>query len=447
MMRTLLSWLAPPARVVVAGLLLVSASAHVFNGYQLYASVLDYRLLPASVATMVAAVLPFAQLAVGVSILFVPIYRRAALLLAAVLFSAFLFAQTSAYERGLDISCGCFGGDGSQIGWRSIAIPGLGLFCSLLALAYRRTVARSPTVELRQPAFAGHPGFTLIELIVVIAIISILVGLLLPAIQKVRATSARMSCQNKMKQCGLALHNHHTAVGYFPPGLSVTADRGKYPFLGWTAHLLPYLEQDAVWGKVQSAFATDPAPLTFYGHPPHAELMATPILHYACPADARTPGPGSTGAVNVAHTSYLGVEGRDQRTRDGVLFLDSRIRIADVTDGTSQTILLGERPPASDLKLGWWYRGWGQAKEGSAEMLLGAKETNETRSECPGGPFPYAAGRIDRLCDAFHFWSLHPGGANFAFADGSVRFLTYDADKILPALATRAGGETVESER
>ena len=130
---------------------------------------------------------------------------------------------------------------------------------------------------------------------------------------------------------------------------------------------------------------------------------------------------------------------------DGVLYLGSTTRLSDVTDGTSNTLAVGEWPPSRDLILGWWYAGWGQDKDGEGDMLLGARTRNHSEygRGCPAGPFDFKAGSFDDQCDAFHFWSPHPGGANFAFADGSVRFLNYSADSILPALATRAGGEAV----
>jgi len=421
------------ANWVVAGMLLVSATTHVFNGYQLFGDVLDYRLLPDALARFVAATLPYAQLTLGVSILFIPSNRRAAMQVSAVLFVVFLVAQSSAYYRNLDISCGCFGREDARIGWRSLAVPCIGLTCAVLSLLRRRSI----------PSSVPRAGFTLLEMIVVIAILSILIALILPAVQKVRVSAARVDCQNRMKQSALALHGYHTSTGALPPGLSVQSDGGKFPYLGWTARLLPHLEQEALWRKIESVFATDPAPLTFFGHLPHAAVQATPIRAYACPADSRVPGPDSSASVQAAYTSYLGVEGQNQFVRNGLLFPDSKIRFSDVGDGTSQTLMLGERPPASDFSLGWWYRGWGQAKEGSAEMLLGAREINETRSSCQAEPYAFAAGDIKNPCDTFHFWSLHPGGANFAFADGSVRFLSYSADTILPALATRAGGEPV----
>jgi prepilin-type processing-associated H-X9-DG protein len=140
------------------------------------------------------------------------------------------------------------------------------------------------------------------------------------------------------------------------------------------------------------------------------------------------------------------VEGTDQFRHDGLLYLDSRLRFAAIRDGTSTTLMVGERPPSADKSLGWWYAGWGQQKNGSADSVLGVQELNtspKTQKICPPGPYDFRPGNLDNPCDAFHFWSLHPGGAHFLFADGSVHFLRYSVAPLMPALATRAGGETV----
>jgi len=283
---------------------------------------------------------------------------------------------------------------------------------------------------------------SLLELLVVVAIFGLLLALTLAGVQRTRATAARASCQNNLRQVGLALHSYHTAAGQFPPGVSGEGAKSQYPFLGWQGHLLPHIEQSALWDATVAAYKQTP---DFLRVPPHVGL-ATPITFYACPMDTRTSSVQLVkGATRVALTSYLGVEGTNAFRRDGMLFLNSTTRLADVTDGTSQTLLVGERPPSADLVLGWWYAGWGQDKDGEGDMLLGARTKNNRTwaADCPIGPYPFSAGKLDNQCDAFHFWSPHPGGANFVFADGSVRFLAYSADPIMPALATRAGGEAV----
>jgi prepilin-type processing-associated H-X9-DG protein len=283
----------------------------------------------------------------------------------------------------------------------------------------------------------------LIELLVVIAVIGVLLGLLLPAVQRVRAAADRIQCANNLKQIGLALHNYHDAHSVLPPG--VTSERRGEPFprTTWLTRLLPYLEQEPLWRATIAAYAYQPWP---YLNPPHVGF-GTPIRVFACPADSRTLEAQDTHqGLRPALTSYVGVLGTAYERTDGVLFRDSRVRLTDITDGTTSTLMVGERPPSADLWYGWWYAGYGQAGTGSADMLLGVRERNFGGgyvSDCPPGPYHFRAGRVDEQCDLFHFWSLHPGGAHFLFADGSARFLTYSADQALPALATRSGGEAV----
>jgi prepilin-type processing-associated H-X9-DG protein len=118
--------------------------------------------------------------------------------------------------------------------------------------------------------------------------------------------------------------------------------------------------------------------------------------------------------------------------------------LAGIRDGASQTIMVGERPPSTDLEFGWWYAGSGQSQlSGSGDMVLGVRELNKRIPSCDAGPYSFTPGRLDNQCDMFHFWSLHSGGAHFLMADGSVHFLRYDADPIMPALASRNGGEIV----
>lgn len=283
-----------------------------------------------------------------------------------------------------------------------------------------------------------RPAFTLLELLVVLAIIAVLLGLLLPAIQRVRDASLRSYCQNNLRQIGLAVQQYHDTYRVFPPAVRTGDD--PYPFLTWQARLLPWLEQAALWGEAQRAFQTD----SRFWMPTHNSVRTTPLTIFICPADGRTIGNPSPGKRAAAFTHYLGVSGN--KSGDGLLYEDASLRLANVRDGTSQTLLAGERPPSADERFGWWYAGIGQNYDGTVDSHLSVRQRNQTfrAPMCSKGPYQFKPGDADNLCDMFHFWSLHIGGASFLFADGSVRFLDYSADGILPALATRAGGEVVQ---
>ncbi len=292
----------------------------------------------------------------------------------------------------------------------------------------------------------GRSAFTLIELIVVLAIIAILIGLLLSAVQNVRQAAARLDCQNRLKQLALALHNEHDTRGTLPPGHRSPLHPDRKLHTGWTLSLLPHLEQVSLFQQSQYAFQISPLP---YFSPPHV-ARETVLTAFICPSDSRT----STTQIDtrtgkpVALLSYLGVSGTQTTAKDGLLYQDSRHRLTDATDGTSNTLLIGERPPSHDFRFGWWYAGVGQNLTGSADLILGVREPNlqpvTSGSSCGPGRWPFvAASGFDDPCGMFHFWSPHSGGANFAFADGSVRFLRYSANDVMPALATRAGGEVV----
>jgi prepilin-type N-terminal cleavage/methylation domain-containing protein/prepilin-type processing-associated H-X9-DG protein len=285
-------------------------------------------------------------------------------------------------------------------------------------------------------------AFTLLELLVVIAILSILMGMLLSAVQQARAAADRLKCQNNLKQIGLALHTYHDRHGLLPPGHSSLSPKNPLPWSGWPLALLPDLEKLALFANAQAAYRLTRNPFL---NPPHTELM-TVVAIYVCPSDARAASAqrALVSGRMAGFTDYLGVSGKNYATDDGVLYQDSQVRFADVTDGISNTLLVGERPVSTDFQYGWWYAGIGQKFTGSGDMILGIREVNllpVKPGTCGPGAYPYGPGRIGNQCDMFHFWSLHPGGANFLFADGSIHFIPYSAEPILLELATRAGGE------
>jgi prepilin-type N-terminal cleavage/methylation domain-containing protein/prepilin-type processing-associated H-X9-DG protein len=289
-------------------------------------------------------------------------------------------------------------------------------------------------------------AFTLIELLVAIAIMAILTGLLLAAVQRVRESAARLKCQNNVKQITLALHQFHDANHTLPPGHRSLLNRDLMPFSGWPVSVLPFVEQQTLADQARRAYRILPLPFV---SPPHTGLSAV-VPAFLCPDDGRitTPQVSQRTKKLVAFTSYLGVSGRDSTAKDGVLYQDSRVSLTDIADGTSNTLLLGERPPSADFQFGWWYAGIGQRLTGGGDMILGVREPNlqpiVSGSKCGPGNYPFMpADGFDDPCGMFHFWSPHPGGANFALCDGSVRFLAYTANPVMPALASRAGGEAV----
>jgi len=317
-------------------------------------------------------------------------------------------------------------------------------------------------------------GFTLVELLVVIAIIGILIALLLPAVQAAREAARRTQCRNNFKQIGLALHNYHDTHRSFPPGyLSVVGPGGpaddRGPGWGWAALVLPYLEQTNVHQQIRfNADITDPV---------NAAIRVTSLPVFRCPSDVGNPtftvdALGDTtpnystpltdvngNPVSVATSNYVGVFGNPEITVDpgyllpwpersaahqGMFYRNAVVRMSDVTDGTSNTLFVGERsatlayatwagavtggqvPPRNPNPYGW-------PPEGAPVLILGhTGDVYDSPPHTPNSP-------VNHVDD---FWSLHPQGVNFLLVDGSVRNISNTINpQIWWALGTRAGGE------
>lgn len=294
-------------------------------------------------------------------------------------------------------------------------------------------------------------GFTLIELLVVIAIIAILIALLVPAVQKVRAAAARTQCQNNIRQIAIAVHSYHDANKRLPPGLDTKTGASLW-MLSWQGRILPYIEQEPLGKTIDPEYKRFYNPWGQYwvagwgGQPPH-KALALGLPMYWCPLEgreliARNVDFGNGNLTDIGLTEYLGVSGTNGAAADGLLHANSSVRLHNISDGSSNTLMIGERPPSRDLFFGWWYAGAGPDGMGTGDCVLGARDYGYADSMgCARGLTGFLAGNLNVDCDQVHFWSLHDGGGVFALGDASVRFISYDANSVFPALCTRAGGE------
>jgi prepilin-type N-terminal cleavage/methylation domain-containing protein/prepilin-type processing-associated H-X9-DG protein len=304
-------------------------------------------------------------------------------------------------------------------------------------------------------------GITLIELLVVITIIAILIALLLPAVQAGREAARRARCANNLKQIGLAIHNYYGAVGGFPPGyVSLVpghqpTDLEFGPGWGWGTMVLQFIEQTPLYDALNFNLPiTDPGSQT---------VRASNLSVYLCPSsDGAGPirlsdSSGKSLVNDLSPGQYVASAGQFQvadwpSDNNGVFFRNSRVGLRDITDGSSLTMMAGER--SRTISDATWVgvvpraefctkpaRDYEECRPSYAMVLAHTGPT-------PPGGYTWVVVPNSKSAAVDNFWSLHPGGCNFVFCDGSVRFLkeTIDAE-VFSSLSTRAGGEVIGADQ
>ena len=289
-------------------------------------------------------------------------------------------------------------------------------------------------------------GFTLIELLVVIAIIAILVALLLPAVQQAREAARRSSCKNNLKQMALALHNYHDTHRVFPPGYVIQrnpgvttdcADGNGTNCYGWGAMVLPFVEQAALYDQLKGETNNFAANRSWScdGGMTARDVVRQVLTAFVCPSDAKGPISTTANASGncAAKSNYIGVAGGNWgsacNNADGMFYGNSDTRMRDVTDGTSNTLMVGEREAKTNTarRDGIWIGTNGSKPSwdnsiGHGDALGGTGSSSATTRERTKINYQGTSANVA-------FSSLHKGGAQFALADGSIRFLSENIDQ------------------
>lgn len=247
----------------------------------------------------------------------------------------------------------------------------------------------------------------------------------------------------------LATHHYHADHGHLPIGCDYLLKQhfGPNPIKGsvglsWHTSILPYIEQEALWRAAWQAHKNAPRGDT----PEHDVVLRHVVRTFLCASDANPLVYNYRGEA-AAMNDYVGVAGSGVAHNDGIFHADFVVTLASITDGTSNTVMIGERPAMVNGESSGWYSQWGRAPCRIAQIHSTQYFFDYAGAGgCSNDRRPLRPSTLGSPCGRVHFWSIHPGGANFAFADGSVRFIKYEQGDILEWLATRAGGETVSDD-
>ncbi|MFO0847049.1 MAG: DUF1559 domain-containing protein [Gemmataceae bacterium] len=310
----------------------------------------------------------------------------------------------------------------------------------------------------------GPSGFTLIELLVVIAIVAILIGLLLPAVQKVREAAARMTCSNNLKQQILGMHNYAAAFDHYPPAIKNDAKQpyDYFPGWGWGTLVLPFVEQEPLY-KALDPDGRPFGPQVSYvtARPTHTDgLGQTRLRVFRCPSDpapdlngfrlgVSTAGGGYQPDPNgpFALSNYRAICGTDaapggvfvaNQDRNGVMWQNSKVRFTDISDGTSNTVVVGECVFEPDPKKAGDQPKWAAVWAGHTGYFNGGVRISDTMWH-----LDEASAKINGEASQA-FGSRHPGGAFFGFGDGSVRLFRDGVDPgLVKWLGCRNDGKVI----
>jgi len=275
-------------------------------------------------------------------------------------------------------------------------------------------------------------GFTLIELLVVIAIIAVLIALLLPAVQQAREAARRTQCRNNLHQLALALHNYHDAHSVFPYGTGLYSSGANAHDLSWGVMVLPFIDETSLYNAFNFNQGKPGYPSNLTNH----TVRACPLAQFQCPTNSNPMLVGTTTGRTIL-SDYASCDGNCGATvlncTNGVLGYLTSVRMRDVRDGTSQTIMLGEqRDPVSNNR--YVYR---SVYNGMTRHTGVPMQSWPVTARYSGGNPTWAT----------DFGSHHEGGAFFTFTDGATRFLSENIDQgVFASLGTRANNEIVDDE-
>ncbi|MFN0016613.1 MAG: DUF1559 domain-containing protein [Pirellulaceae bacterium] len=446
-------------RCSVGALLCISGWLHFTNSYQFLNSVFKYNAVGETAGVALAAILPSVQVVVGV-VLILAIAEEGAWVASLGLSMMFLAAHFVLISHGGMTDCGCFGAGPLRVSQStSIGVATFIFAASAATIAARMKWTIAPAIAATN-VVDGIPfqrqdsrkGMTLVEVLVVISIIGIIIGLMLPAVQFSREAARRTSCQNNLRQLGFAVSLYHHSLKTVPITVSAWSE-GPHPDVqrngkSWFVAILPQIEQQGIYDKLSPGFSGD----FFSGgglmNPAIRPHLAAPVPILHCPSDGTIESPSTIQdkleGIPVTLTNYKGVIGDTRIGGEASIHGGSEpdchrnggcngmfhrntyqepITFADVHDGLSNTLLVGEVVPS-------------QHRHYCAAFFC-----NGDYSSC-NGRINFFPNTPDEWWNVATFRSLHPGGAQFVLADGSVRFINQTIDiHLYRALSTRSGNE------